>query len=80
MAKYLESSLEGISEVEISRPVQTNVVFARIPQKLCEELQKLHYFYIWDQESMEVRWMCSFNTTREDIDRFVADIKKIINK
>ncbi len=80
MAKYLESSLEGLSEVEISRPVQTNVVFARIPQKLCEELQKLHYFYIWDHESMEVRWMCSFNTTREDIDRFVADIKRIINK
>ncbi|MCK9305014.1 MAG: aminotransferase class I/II-fold pyridoxal phosphate-dependent enzyme [Bacteroidales bacterium] len=80
MAKYLEHSLTMVPEVEISRPVETNVVFARISKELCAALQKLHYFYIWDESTMEVRWMCSFNTTREDIDRFVYDIKKLLTK
>lgn len=80
MAKYLGQSLKDIPQVEISRPVQTNVVFARISEELCRELRKLHYFYVWDDDSMEVRWMCSFNTQKEDIDRFVSDIKRIITK
>lgn len=78
MAKYLESELAGIKDVIISRPVETNVVFAIIPQDLCKKLMKKHYFYIWDENTGEVRWMCSFNTRKEDIDNFVSDIKELI--
>ncbi|MDX9782399.1 MAG: low specificity L-threonine aldolase [Bacteroidales bacterium] len=78
MAKYLEGELKEIKDVVISRPVETNVVFAVIPSDLCNKLMKKHYFYVWDEESGEVRWMCSFNTTKEDIDNFVADIKSLI--
>ncbi|MDD2491756.1 MAG: low specificity L-threonine aldolase [Bacteroidales bacterium] len=78
MAKYLESELKGIKDVIISRPVETNVVFAIIPEILCKKLMEKHYFYVWDKESGEVRWMCSFNTTKEDIDNFVYDIKSLI--
>ena len=78
MAKYLESELAGIKDVVISRPVETNVVFAIISADLCEKLMKKHYFYIWDEETGEVRWMCSFNTTKKDIDNFVSDIKELI--
>ena len=78
MAKYLESELKGIKGVVISRPVETNVVFAVIPSDLCDKLMKKHYFYVWNEESGEVRWMCSFNTKKEDIDNFVADIKSLL--
>lgn len=78
MAKYLQSELKDIKDVIITRPVETNVVFARISNELCEKLMKKHYFYVWDEESGEVRWMCSFNTTKEDIDNFVQDIKSIV--
>ncbi|MPM90540.1 hypothetical protein SDC9_137661 [bioreactor metagenome] len=78
MAKYLESRLKEISEIEISRPVETNAVFAIIPRYLCEELLKKHLFYLWDETTNEVRWMCSFNTTKEDIDIFVNDIIRIV--
>ena len=78
VAKYLAKSLEGIEEVTISKSVDSNAVFAIIPEWLGEELHKKHYFYVWDESTNEVRWMCSFNTTKEDIDEFVADIKAII--
>lgn len=80
MARYLAESLKGIPEVEISKSVDTNAVFAIIPLWLGEELHKKHYFYVWDETTNEVRWMCSFNTTKEDIDLFVADVKEIISQ
>ena len=80
MAKYLAESLKNLKEVEISKPVESNAVFAIIPQWLSEELHKKHYFYVWDEQTNEVRWMCSFNTTKEDIDEFVKDVKEIISR
>mgnify|MGYP002508672751 CR=1 FL=1 len=79
MAKYLAKSLEGVNEVTISKSVDSNAVFAICPTWLSEELNKKHYFYVWDEETNEVRWMCSFNTRKEDIDEFVEDLKSIIS-
>ena len=78
MAKYLESELKSIPQIKISRPVETNVVFAYVPKNLCEELQKRNYFYIWDDVTTEVRWMCSFCTRKEDIDSFISNIKSLV--
>lgn len=78
MAKYLEQELQSVPQIKISRPVDTNAVFAYVPEDLCEKLRKLHYFYVWDEETNEVRWMCSFNTTKEDIDIFIKDMKSLI--
>lgn len=75
MAKYLESKLIEIPDVKISRPVETNAVFAYISKELYEKLSEKHMFYIWDEETMEVRWMCSFETKKENIDEFIEDIK-----
>jgi threonine aldolase len=78
MARYLAQALEQIPEVTISKSVDSNAVFAICPTWLSEELNKKHYFYVWDENTNEVRWMCSFNTTKEDIEEFVTDIKEII--
>jgi len=31
-------------------------------------------FYDWDRAGGEVRWMCAFDTTPDDVDSFVAFI------
>ncbi len=78
MAQYLADQLKGINQVQISRPVQTNAVFAYISAEICSKLQENHYFYTWDEDSGEVRWMCSFCTKKQDIDLFINDLKQII--
>ena len=75
MAKYLETRLKEIPQIKISRPVETNAVFAYISRELYDKLSEKHMFYIWDEETMEVRWMCSFETAKENIDEFIEDIK-----
>jgi threonine aldolase len=74
MATRLVEAVRGIEGVEISRPVQANQVFATLPREVTERLQKRFRFYVWNQLSGEVRWMCSFDTTEEDVDAFAAAI------
>ena len=62
--------------VEILYPVQANAVFARLPHEVSERLQKRFRFYFWDEAAGDVRWMCAFDTTEDDVDGFVAALKE----
>ncbi len=78
MAKYLEAKVSCISGVEIAYPVEANGVFAWIAKEVIPELQKEFPFYIWrtGENRDLVRWMMSFDTTKEDIDLFSSLVKK----
>ena len=43
-----------------------------LPSDVTERLQKRFRFYTWDTHTGEVRWMCSFDTTENDVDTFAA--------
>ena len=75
MARKLEQGVRQISGVDVVRPVQANAVFAILPSAVTERLQQRFRFYTWDQATGEVRWMCSWDTSDEDVDSFVAAIR-----
>jgi threonine aldolase len=77
MAQKLYAGIKGIPQIKITKPVQTNVVFAIIPEEWNKILINHTPFYVWREETNEVRWMCSFDTTDKDIDVFVDQIKKL---
>nr|WP_202446909.1 low specificity L-threonine aldolase [Streptomyces sp. SID5468] len=74
MATRLAEAVRGIDGVRVVRPVQANQVFAVLPKDVTERLQKRYRFYVWDEPTGEVRWMCSFDTTEQDVDAFAAAI------
>ncbi len=76
MAQYLLSQVQGIAGVEVLYPTQVNSVFVHLPRPVWTALQEDYFFYDWDEAKDEVRWMCSFDTTREDIDHFVACLRR----
>jgi threonine aldolase len=78
MAHLLAEKATGIPGVRINRPVDANGVFAIIPKRLIEPLQKEFFFYVWDEVSSEVRWMTSWDTTEEDIVRFTNLIRNLV--
>jgi len=78
MARKLYDAVRVIPGVEITRKVESNAVFARIPKEIIALLQEQYFFYIWDEFTSEVRWMCSFDTAEEDIEGFAALLRKII--
>lgn len=83
MAQRLRAGVEAgiadgsISGVAFSQPTQSNGVFATLPDSVADELRKAFRFYDWDAAKNEVRWMCSFDTTADDVDAFVAELARL---
>jgi threonine aldolase len=78
MAQRLARELRKISRITITQNVESNGVFAILPKKYVPLLQKRYFFYVWNEEISEVRFMTSFDTTEADIADFVALLKKTI--
>ena len=77
MARKLYTAVRDIPGVEISRKVESNAVFARIPGHIIPALQEEFFFYVWDEDLSEVRWMCSFDTSEADIKSFAALLRSL---
>ena len=78
MALRLQAAMQKLPGIKIAYPVQTNAVFAAIPDKVVDGLHQRGWkFYTrvggWD----ESRLMCSWDTTAEDVDSFVADMAQL---
>lgn len=80
MAQLLKQEVEKIPEIKITQAVEANGVFAVVPRKIIEPLQEKFFFYIWDEQKSEVRWMTSFDTKEEEIFEFVELIKKLLKE
>jgi threonine aldolase len=80
MAARLAAAVQDVNGVTITRPVQANAVFAILPPGVAERLQEEFAFYVWDQESGEVRWMCSWDTTPEDVDAFADAVAAVVSR
>jgi len=80
MAKILESEIQNIPEIKITHPVETNMIFAIIPREITRALQEEYFFYVRNEKRNEVRWMCAWDTTEEDIKGFVKTLKKLLTR
>ncbi|MEG1762142.1 MAG: low specificity L-threonine aldolase, partial [Bacteroidales bacterium] len=78
MAHLLAQELAKIPQVQITNTPQVNAVFAKLPKACIAQLQTEYFFYIWDEMQDEVRWMCSWDTTEEEVLAFVNTLKKIL--
>ena len=76
MAQLLKAEVEKVEGVKIMYPVQVNSVFVQLPRKVWKRLQGCYFFYDWDEDADVVRWMCSFDTTEDDIRSFVNVLKE----
>ncbi len=79
MAQLLYKEVHSLG-VKVMYPVQVNSVFVQLPADVWHALQKEYFFYDWDEAENIVRWMCSFDTTEEDIHAFVVALKKHLQR
>jgi len=78
MAALLKKEVGKMPKVKIVYPVEANGVFAQIPRQAIRKLQQRYFFYVWDEKQSIVRWMCSFDTTAEDVKQFAALISRTV--
>jgi threonine aldolase len=77
MAQTLAAELRSIPQVSITQPVESNAVFAVIPRDVVARVQERFFFYVWNEQTSEVRLMCAFDTTEEDVSELVEVIREV---
>ena len=84
MAQKLADALEQFSYLQITQEVNANGLFVLMPKNLITKLQKEYFFHVWNESPKdemgrkEVRLMCSWDTTEEDIEGFVDLLKRYL--
>ena len=78
MARLLEQEVKKIPRARIVYPVEANGVFAQIPREAIKKIQERYFFYVWSEEESVVRWMCSFDTTEEDVRKFAEFVAEVV--
>ena len=74
MAARLAAAVDGAPGLEFTEAVQCNTVFATLPARARSALLQRFAFYPWDESIGEVRWMCSWDTTADDVDALAAAV------
>ena len=82
MAAKLYEGVVAISknhpEIQVENKAEANAVFPVLPQKVADELVAKYRFYVWNQETGQVRWMCSWDTTEEDVEGILNALRNAL--
>ncbi|MFB9723403.1 threonine aldolase family protein [Planobispora longispora] len=78
MAHRIADGISDLPGVSLRWPVQSNAVFPRLPEKAVTELQQRYLFHMWDAAENVVRLVTAFDTTPEQVDTFVSDIRTAV--
>lgn len=74
MATLLWESLQDLSQLRLERPA-ANSLFPTIDAEVAQKLQQWSFFWPWNPHLSLYRWMTSWQTTSEDIERFAAGVR-----
>ncbi len=80
MARRLHEAVASLPGVQVTRAVEANAVFAVLPEGVADRLRERYRFYDWDHGTGEVRWMCAFDTTDDDVDAFAGALEKALTR
>ncbi|MGN7246696.1 threonine aldolase family protein [Janibacter anophelis] len=75
MARRLADGVADIDGLQLPHAVEANAVFPVLPREASERLMRSFRFYFWDETTGQVRWMCAWDTTESDVDRFVEAVR-----
>ncbi|MBU4213418.1 MAG: threonine aldolase [Actinobacteria bacterium] len=72
MAALLAAGLADVAGAHLVHPVQANAVFAALPATTVARLRERWAFYDWTPDGSQVRIMCAWDTTEQDVEDFLA--------
>jgi threonine aldolase len=76
MARLLHDELSRYPEIRFTQQPQTNALFLTMPRPVIDALSKDWFFYFWSEARNEIRLVCSFDTTKDDVLSFLSDVEK----
>jgi threonine aldolase len=80
LEKLISSGAVPEGSLGFSQATEANAVFALLDNAVADRIRERVRFYDWDRSRGEVRWMCAFDTTEEDIDAFVGIVREELSR
>jgi threonine aldolase len=78
MATLLYDAVTDLDAVDVAKP-QVNGLFPTLPADAIAPLQAWSFFWDWDVANRQVRWMTSWDTTADDVERFAAGVATAVS-
>ena len=78
MARLLAEGVSRIPGVVITRPVEANGVFVKLPEKAVPRIMEKYFFYCMDEANAEYRWLASYDMEEEDINEFIKTVREAV--
>lgn len=79
-AAKLAEALNAYPQVQFTQKVESNQLFCTLPADILGELQKEYFFYLWNEANHEARFVTSWDTSDEDIAKFIETLKALFRK
>jgi len=76
MAQLLRRKIEETGSFEFTQPTEANIILVKFSPALIHNMLKHHFFYVWNESTHEIRLVTSWNTTEDDIERFIVDLNR----
>ena len=77
MAKRLAAGLAALPGMTVTQKVEANEVFVAVPERAIKPLHEAASLSLWDEATHELRLVCSFQTTEEEVDGFVGHARTV---
>lgn len=76
MAQLLYAGLKELPGVRFTQKVESNQLFLTMSRPVIDNLLKDYFFYFWNEEENEIRFVTSFDTTEQDIEELLHAIRR----
>ncbi|MDR1201070.1 MAG: low specificity L-threonine aldolase [Tannerellaceae bacterium] len=77
-AKKLAAILQQYPKIQFTQKIESNQLFLIMPAEAAKKLMEKYFFYYWNEEISEVRFVTSWDTTDEDIRQLEQALKGIV--
>lgn len=77
-AKRLADVLVEFPQIRMTQKVESNQLFFIIPDEPLKKLQEKYFFYMWNEEANEARFVTSWDTTEEDILDMEKSLREVL--
>ncbi len=75
MARQLRQGIESLGRYEFTQSTDANILLVKIPKETYLRLQQKYFFYVWNEFNDEVRFVTSWDTTEEDVEGLVREMR-----
>lgn len=76
-AQQLRARIVDVGYHDFTQKTEANILLFKLPKEKIEKLLQQTFFYVWNENSGEIRLVTSWDTTDEDVEHFIRCLKQI---